>query len=100
TIARVATTSGEAASRRRGVGARRLPESVGALLGHVQERALAAPCERVAARLVRLLRALAPRVTDDGEEPEVLGIDLNVVRPLCSEGVPDEVPALRAALWK
>ncbi|CAE8581026.1 unnamed protein product [Polarella glacialis] len=42
---------------------------------------------------------VSPRITD-ADSPKVLEIDLNVVRPLCAEGVPDEVPALRAALWK
>jgi len=76
-----------------------LPASVSSLLRHVQEQALHTDCEKLAARLIRLLHCVCPRITD-GDSPKVLEIDLNVVRPLCADGIPDEAPALRAALWK
>lgn len=53
----------------------------------------------MASRLVRLLRCLSPRITDT-DQPEILGIDIHVLRSLCGEGLPDDVPALRAATWK
>lgn len=81
------------------MGDQRLPNSVSRLLHHVQEQALSTGSERLTCRLVRLLHCVTPRVTDSNS-PKVLDIDLNVVRPLCFDGVPDEVPALRAALWK
>mmetsp|Transcript_106762 Transcript_106762/g.300107 ORF Transcript_106762/g.300107 Transcript_106762/m.300107 type:complete len:485 (-) Transcript_106762:55-1509(-) len=78
-----------------------LPASLVALLTHVQERALSATSERLAGRLVRLLQAISPRiVTEGGAGEEVRCIDLGAVRGLCAEGIPDEVPALRAAIWK
>lgn len=86
--------------RRRTAGGRHLPVSLDLLLGHVQDLAVSTVSEKVAARLVRFLQCISPRITDN-DTPEVLGkIDVNVARPLCSEGVPDEAPPLRAALWK
>lgn len=77
-----------------------LPAALSSLLDHVQEHLQEASLGAVAEhRLARLLLCLAPRVTD-AESPELLGIDLHVLRPLCADGIPEEVPALRAALWK
>lgn len=82
-----------------------LPESYSALLQHVQEQILQASTEKVTSRLARLLHCLSPRITPgkDGDSPtqtQVRGIDLNVVRSLCADGVSDEVPVLRASFWK
>mmetsp|Transcript_2521 Transcript_2521/g.5062 ORF Transcript_2521/g.5062 Transcript_2521/m.5062 type:complete len:456 (+) Transcript_2521:66-1433(+) len=77
-----------------------LPSFLRSLLEHVQEQALRAPSDRVKQRILRLFHCIAPRFTGRYTGAEALDIDLNVVRPLCADGVPDEVPALRAALWK
>jgi len=84
---------------RKAVGDQELPESLNNLLHHLQDHIERAPTDRHVARLVRFIRCLSPRITED-DNPEILGIDLNVARSLCAEGVPDEVFALRAALWK
>ncbi|CAE7556870.1 Tbc1d13 [Symbiodinium pilosum] len=60
-------------------------------ISHVVQ-ALHTDCEKLA-------HCVCPRITD-GDSPKVLEIDLNVVRPLCADGIPDEAPVLRAALWK
>ena len=83
----------------RRAGEQSLPVSVTSLLQHVQEQALQTESEKLASRLIRLLHCVSPRITD-GDSPKVLEIDLNVVRSLCADGIPDEAPALRAALWK
>lgn len=83
----------------RRAGEQSLPASVTNLLQHVQEQALQTESEKLASRLIRLLHCVSPRITD-GDSPKVLEIDLNVVRSLCADGIPDEAPALRAALWK
>ena len=49
--------------------------------------------------LFDMCTACPPCITED-DNPEVLGIGVNVVRSLCGEGVPDGNPAVRAALWK
>eukprot|EP00927_Polykrikos_kofoidii_P060567 TRINITY_DN5550_c0_g1_i2.p1 TRINITY_DN5550_c0_g1~~TRINITY_DN5550_c0_g1_i2.p1 ORF type:complete len:508 (-),score=84.10 TRINITY_DN5550_c0_g1_i2:178-1701(-) len=77
-----------------------LPASHAALLTHVQERALNAPSDKIASHLVQLVRALTPRIIAGSKGEEDLGIDLPVVQRLCASGIPDEVPALRAAVWK
>jgi len=90
---------------------RPLPESFSALLCHVQEQALCSCSDQVKKRLIRLLQCISPRITPAcgssvgrgsgaPEEEDARGIDQNVVRSLCAEGVPDEAPVLRAALWK
>ncbi|CAK9099547.1 unnamed protein product [Durusdinium trenchii] len=83
----------------RPAGEQSLPASVTSLLQHVQEQALHTESEKLASRLIRLLHCVSPRITD-GDSPKVLEIDLNVMRSLCADGIPDEAPALRAALWK
>jgi len=85
------------------------------VLQNVQEQILRAEerfsSDKVITRLVRLLHCLSPRITPgtgdgDGDKlggadvEEVRGIDINVVRSFCAEGLSDEVPALRATLWK
>eukprot|EP00927_Polykrikos_kofoidii_P060568 TRINITY_DN5550_c0_g1_i3.p1 TRINITY_DN5550_c0_g1~~TRINITY_DN5550_c0_g1_i3.p1 ORF type:complete len:615 (-),score=100.42 TRINITY_DN5550_c0_g1_i3:104-1948(-) len=77
-----------------------LPPSHAALLTHVQERAMNAASDRVASRLVNVVRALTPRIFAGNKEVEIKGIDLPAVQSLCASGLPDEVPALRAAVWK
>lgn len=79
---------------------RPLPQTLKRVLCDVQERILKEQsADRVAEKLARCLQCLSPRITDE-DEPSVLGIDLNVIRTLCFEGVPDEAFALRAVFWK
>eukprot|EP00435_Cladocopium_sp_Y103_P034572 s1053_g8.t4 len=73
----------------RRAGEQSLPASVTNLLQHVQEQALQTESEKLASRLIRLLHCVSPRITD-GDSPKVLEIDLNVVRSLCADGIPDE----------
>lgn len=85
--------------RRGSAGPKQLPHCLSALLDHVQMHALSVSSEKLASRMVRLLQCISPRIID-GADPQVLGIDLNIARCLCAEGIPDEVPALRATVWK
>lgn len=76
-----------------------MPNALRALLQHVHGHIEQATRERQVGRLVRFVHNLSPRITED-EPPRILGSDLNVLRSLATEGLPDEVPALRAAVWK
>lgn len=50
-----------------------------------------------AARVSSILACLTPEQAD-AELPDLL--NLSELRRLCAEGIPDELPALRAAVWK
>ena len=48
----------------------------------LKDHVVSADSEETAARLVRYVHCLSPRITED-DNPEVLGIDLNVARSFC-----------------
>jgi len=68
------------------------------LLLHVPDQIAQASSHRLADRLSRLQDCLKPHLDDNSMEMGKL--DMDEVKSLCAEGVPNEVPALRAALWK
>lgn len=77
---------------------RDVPELLMALLEHVPEQIANASTDLLAERLSRLQKCLKPQFNHSGLK--MGNLDMGVVRSLCAEGVPNEVPALRAALWK
>lgn len=54
-------------------------------------------CSVHSVTLAPLRHCVSPRITD-GDSPKVLEIDLNVVRSLCADGIPDE--ASGCTVWK
>jgi len=86
-----------------------LPACLQELLQHVQGHLSPLAPESVIQSTLRLLHCITPRVTlccdvvSGGlrvQRPQVSHLDLGAVRSLCSDGVPDEAPALRAVVWK
>mmetsp|Transcript_3058 Transcript_3058/g.11865 ORF Transcript_3058/g.11865 Transcript_3058/m.11865 type:complete len:586 (+) Transcript_3058:65-1822(+) len=74
-----------------------LPQAVAEFFHHVEGHGLYAASHDSAQRISALVSCIKPIKCDDGL-PEFLNLAL--LRRLCAEGVPEEVPALRATVWK
>lgn len=75
-----------------------VPQLLMALFRHIPDQIAKSRSDMFAQRLSRFQACLKPLVVQGGQDMGLL--DLAEVRSLCAEGVPCEVPALRATLWK
>lgn len=74
------------------------PSMLTSLLRHIQDQVVRSGTQALFERSERLVRLLMPCPVDTAT---ALGpVDLRALRAHCVDGVPDELPALRAVLWK